>query len=402
MIAGGEYDRGAEVDLCAAEIYDPMRDHWTTESTPKGWDKIGDAACCVLPNGSLLMGSIAGPDCAIFNPATSTWTATGSKLHGQSDEESWVLLADGSVLTADCFGSPKTERYINGHWRDEGVLPESLVDASPEIGPALLLPDGRAFFIGATGKTALFQPDPNQANHGTWKMGPRLPSDDTGVALVAKDAPACLLPDGKVLCAVGPYGSDSGTYGKPTTLLEFDPLANVWTNAASVGSKGVAPDNLAEAPYTRLMLMLPTGEVLFASQSPALWLYQPGGTPLDEWRPRIITVANVLVSGQSYELRGTSLNGISQCCAYGDDVAYATNYPLVRLRASNGEVRYCRTFGHSTMAIATGATPVTTNFTVPGNLLGRLRLSVIANGIESSAVIVDVAPANQAAASIGP
>jgi hypothetical protein len=72
----------------------------------------------------------------------------------------------------------------------------------------------------------------------------------------------------------------------------------------------------------------------------------------------------------------------------------ATNYPLVRLRnAATGAVIYCRTFGYSTMGVATGAATVSTTFTVPASTpMASYRLSVVANGIASDEVAVTVDP----------
>jgi len=72
----------------------------------------------------------------------------------------------------------------------------------------------------------------------------------------------------------------------------------------------------------------------------------------------------------------------------------ATNYPLVRLRSEvNGKEYYCRTFDHSTMAVATGPAIVSTNFKVPFDVPhGNADLVVIANGIASEPVDVTVGP----------
>ena len=86
--------------------------------------------------------------------------------------------------------------------------------------------------------------------------------------------------------------------------------------------------------------------------------------------------------GGTYTLQGTQLNGLSQACSYGDDAAMATNFPLVRLSSKSlKSVHYCRTFGHSTMGVATGQTTiVTTNFKIPIDLpAGDYQLSVVAN-----------------------
>ena len=77
---------------------------------------------------------------------------------------------------------------------------------------------------------------------------------------------------------------------------------------------------------------------------------------------------------------------------YGDDYQMATNYPLVRLTCQDtGNVFYCRTFNHSSMAVASNA-PVSTNFQVPASLpcCSSFLLEVVANGIPSAPVSVIV------------
>ena len=88
------------------------------------------------------------------------------------------------------------------------------------------------------------------------------------------------------------------------------------------------------------------------------------------------------------------MNGLSQANGYGDDAQMATNYPLVRLkRFGSKKVFFCRTFDHSTMALATGHRPHSTHFHVPPTIpTGRYELAVIANGIHSRPVKVHVKP----------
>jgi len=67
--------------------------------------------------------------------------------------------------------------------------------------------------------------------------------------------------------------------------------------------------------------------------------------------------------GNTYTIQGTQFNGLSEGAYYGDDAAFSTNYPLVRItNHATGHVFYCRTHGHSTMAVATGPDIASTNF----------------------------------------
>jgi hypothetical protein len=58
---------------------------------------------------------------------------------------------------------------------------------------------------------------------------------------------------------------------------------------------------------------------------------------------------------------------------------------------ASGHVAYARTHDHSSMGVATGALVVSTTFDVPAQIeLGPSDLYVVANGIASAPVAVDV------------
>jgi hypothetical protein len=380
FVAGGEYSNaGSETNT--AEIYDPVLDSWKVLPAPTGWAQIGDAITCVLSDGRLLMGQIEDPRTAFFDPNTDTWT-DGPKKDDSSSEETWTLLPDGTVLTAECSNHPKAEKYVprKNAWVSAGSTPVDLVEASSiEIGPALLLPNGHVFAVGATGHTALYMPpDDDPDDPGSWCAGPDFPSE-SGKPLGAKDAPGCLLPNGKVLCAAGPVDGVSGDYLRPTFFFEYD--GESLTRIAS-------PGNSTGVPYEGRMLLTPTGRVLFAADTAEIYVYAPDCEPCPDWRPCVRSCPRVLRPLHSYTLFGTQFNGRSQAVSYGDDAQMATNYPIVQVRnRASGTVKYCRTFDHSTMAVATGDDLVWTNFTVPLDIeTGPVELRVIANGIASEPV----------------
>jgi len=396
FVAGGEYS-SAGGDTPNAEIYHPLHDGWLQIASPAGWTEVGDAPCCVLADGRVLLGSIQNRQTAILDPVGLSWTAAALK-DDSSSEESWVLLAGGSVLTAECTNHPNAEKYLpdSDAWVGAGVLPVDLVEASSlEIGPGVLLPDGRALFLGATPHTALYTPPapPAPSDPGSWAAGPDFPPGDKGETLGAKDAPACLLPNGRVLCAAGPVDGIAADYLSPTYFFEHD---------GSAFAKAPPPGNVVGAPFQGRMMLLPTGQVLFSGGTPEIYVYDPDGQPDKAWAPTITVVPPVISPQGTYRLIGTQLNGRSQAVAYGDDVSSATNYPLVRLSfKASGKVRYCRTFNHTvkdkdgneiaSMGVATGATPVSTWFTVPADIeTGAADLVVVANGIPSEPRAVTV------------
>jgi hypothetical protein len=390
FVAGGEYNvsGAASVDLLACSIYDPVADSWKSVANPPGFANIGDAPTCVLPDGRVLLGDINSVHTQIFDPETETWSAGGDK-HDTSSEESWTLLGDGTIIVAEVNNHPHAEKYLiaNNQWIKAGHTPpgHDLVLNEPgisiEIGPAILMPDGRVFCTGATGHTAIYQPPMNPTHPGTWIAGPDFPVSG-GKLMRAFDAPACLLPNGSVLVAVGPF--NAGWSGPPTEFFEFDgAVLHPQANPASAA---------AEPTFNARLLLLPSGEVLYSNCTGTIEMYTPSGGPHPAWRPRITEVPRHLHPGGAFELRGQQLNGLSQANAYGDDAQMATNYPLVQLRGTGSVgMVFCRTFDHSTMAVATGSSIHHTHFKVPPHLPhGRYELVTIANGIESEPMEVHV------------
>jgi Kelch motif len=214
LAAGGKYNGSTgRVELNAAEVYDPKGDMWSDLPTPAGWTQIGDAASCVLADGRVLLGNLGDRRTAIFTPGPDTWSA-GPQKGDTSSEESWALLADGTVLTVECSNGQQAEKYVPGsnQWVSASQTPAMLVEtASSEIGPAALLPDGRCFFVGASGKTALYTSPTVATDPGTWTAGPDFPSSGNR-AMGAKDAPGCLLPNGNFLCVAAPVTGQSADY----------------------------------------------------------------------------------------------------------------------------------------------------------------------------------------------
>ena len=395
FIAGGEFNgTNVQVELLAAEIYNPVTNAWASIGTPAGWTQIGDAPSAVLPDGRVLVGDIGSKRSAIYDPVANAWTAVSTtKDDPRCTEETWVLLSDQTVLALECDNQPKAEKYVIAadKWLSAGSTPVTLVDtASDEIGSALALPDGRVFCIGATSNTALYTPPPVANQAGSWAAGPSFPTLVSGLTTGAKDAPAALLPNGRVLCLVAPYNpaaaqTTTAAWGSPVNFFEYDPVANTLTQVPAASNNG-------GSPFSSRLMLLPTGQVLHTNGTGTIAIYTPDGVPDPAWRPSITTVPTALHPGWTYILQGRQLNGLSQAVIYGDEGAMATNYPIVQItNLGSGAVTYCRTHEHSTMGIQTGTVVHSTKFTVPSGIgLGASQLRVIANGIASAPVSVGV------------
>jgi hypothetical protein len=374
LVEGGEYNGGStEVWTSLGAIYDPAANSWTSVAPPSGWSNIGDAQSVVLSNGTFMLANAVSAQEALFNSSTLSWTATGSGKADGNDEEGWTLLPSGKVLTVDAANPTNSELYdpSTGSWSSAGstivTLPAS---PSEEVGPAILRPDGTVFATGGTSSTAIYNPAT-----GGWSQGPTFPN-----GLDIADGPAALLPSGNVLLDASP-----GVFKNGAQFFEF--------NGSNLLSVPAAANSGSHSSYQGRMLVLPTGQVLFTDGSSTVQIYTPAGLYRVEWQPAISSAPNTLLLG-SYNnvISGTQFNGLSQGAAYGDDAQMATNYPLLRItNNATGHVRYIKTHDHSTMAVATGSTPVSTLADL--NTLvetGTSTLQVVANGIPSNGVTVQV------------
>ena len=399
LVIGGEFSDAGK-DTSTGEIYNPLTNTWTVIAN--GPTLLGDVESTLLPDGNVLVSDRLSPATFIYNVSANTWSAGALRLHNDiGAEESWVKLSDGSILIYAIGGErPQSgqrlvldpnNNHANDKWYDAGSVPVRLdttggnPNISPEIGPAVRLADGRVFFIGASGKTALYTSPSTLTGTGNWVQGPDL-LNTAG----AMDSPAAVEVNGKVLVASGPI---DGTFPGPTTLQEYDPVSNTMAIVPTVGGTNITPGpDLKNQPYTWNMLDLPNGQVLVANGTNSLTLYNPDGMQVSGVAPTITDIK--CLGGTTFKLSGTQLNGFSEGAAYGDDAQMATNFPIVSLSDAAGHVYYARTTYWSNVGVGTGSTPVTVNFKLPAGLsAGTYGLQVSASGVRSNSVVLVVGTA---------
>lgn len=389
VVIGGEYNLNqGGVWTNKGAIYNPVTNSWSKLSAPPGWNSVGDAQCQVLPDGRFLLSHLDDTQMSYLDPATLQWTNhPGTGKQDRFDEEGWVLLKDGTIITTDAINAPHAEKYVPrlDQWISAGDTPVRLEDpGSQEIGPMVLMPDGKVFAFGATGHNAIYTPGAADTDPGSWVAAPDFPN--IGGQLDIADGPAVLLPNGHVLAYASP-----GIFNSPSHFYEWDGSALL--EVANVANSSSNPS------YVGNFLILPNSQVLFTDFSGDVELYTPANNvPNDAWRPTITTYPSNAKKGLTYQISGTQFNGLSNGSAYGDDSTNNTNYPLVRIRNNaTGHVGYCRTHNHSTMGVATGAALVSTSFDVPNNLeLGPSTIEVVCNGIASTGRPINVQPQVQA------
>ena len=396
IVEGGEFLAGvsgqAETNLGA--IFDPTvgpLGAWTPEAAPKGWNKIGDAASIVLPDGTFMLSNCCDypPQGALLDAKTLTWkvltsTAGYKNKYDSNNEEGWTLLPNGHVLTVDTYihapgggvpGAPGTlpnhsEVYdpATGSWGSAGdtVEPPSNLQAicntvgGHEVGPAILRPDGTVFATGVNtcggaGHTAIYN-----SVTGTWSKGKDIPCLSPGVGCNdMADAPAAILQDGNVLVETSP-----GINSNPSRFYEFDFNTNTFSPVIPE-----PPGFVQSSSEQGRMLAAASGHVFYmrsgalhtSPTSPAMWFYVPQGTYNPVWAPIVTKVTDngicvgCLDRGQTYTVSGYQLNGRSGGAAYGDDSQSASNYPLVLIEnCQTGHKTFARTHDFSTMGVPLG------------------------------------------------
>jgi hypothetical protein len=314
FVAGGEYGAG-DLGLppnskCSpvigaesggrsdAEIYDPVQDQWQnvqpplcpnplpqqpaacmspTQSTPcGGLQSFYDMVSEMLPTGAVLMAPVAPATHGatfIYDPVANQWTYAGQLQHGcNMSEATWVRLTDGSILAVDSQAT-SSERYVGSSWVSDATVSDGTVpimlysgqySSGGEEGPAFVLPNGNAIFIGATHFTAIYQPGPGGSVPGTWAAGPKLilPTSGPGstpIPLGAPDAPGANMMNGKVLLTLSAEPSAANPKPSPQFFYEYDQGSNSFTQIH-------APDGTwsdcgrTDGSY---MLDLPDGTILY-------------------------------------------------------------------------------------------------------------------------------------------
>ena len=372
IVEGGEFNFLLSESNTLGAIYDPIANEWTSVPGPPGWTGIGDASSVVLADGQFMLANAGTEQQALLNAETLIWTSTGGSKADSNNEEGWTLLPNKQVLTIDTRNGTNSEVYIpgSGKWHSAGstIVPLS---AGAEIGPAVLRPNGTVFATGASEHTAIY----NTASE-TWSVGPDFPVSPQG-QLNITDGPAALLSNGNVLCDTSPSGNP------PSYFFEFD--------GANLNQVAGPPRAPLAGSFAGRMLVLPTGQIFFTDGSADVEIYTSNGSPNPAWAPKIHSAPTTVSPGGSYVVSGDHFNGFSQGAAYGDDAQSATNYPLVRItNLATGHVFYSRTHDHTSMSVAYGGI-VSTHFDVSDNQeLGTSSLVVVANGIPSAPVFIDV------------
>jgi N-acetylneuraminic acid mutarotase len=234
LVAGG-YD-AHEGHRLSNEVYDPATGTWSTTGALAEPRHLHTAT--LLPNGKVLVvGGVseaangdyyAAASAEVYDPATGTWSATGSMSTSRSSHTA-TLLPDGKVLVVGGFSDSSivasAEVYdpATGTWSATGSMSQAR-----RFHTMTLLPNGKVLVTGGSSLTPtqyiyfasaeLYDPAT-----GTW-------SATGSMSAIRSNHAATLLPNGKVLVT----GSNMASAAASAEV--YDPATGTWSTAGSMAT----------------------------------------------------------------------------------------------------------------------------------------------------------------------
>ncbi len=237
LVAGGDIPNGQS----SAEIYDPTTETWTPtfrmSTTRRG------AVATLLLSGKVLVagGGPVGFPSELFDPATLSWSITGSMLDvGQNASLATSLLPDGRVLAV--FGGPTTGSSIVrtqlydptiGAWK-RGADPLATYNSET----LTLLRNGRVLLAGGESPVSPSAQLYDPSGQGTWSL-------ESPMIFPRTYHTAVLLQDGRVLISGGTDSNSTPATGgeiyNPPELVPLNPSPTLLGVNPSSGAVGSSP-----------------------------------------------------------------------------------------------------------------------------------------------------------------
>ncbi len=408
LVAGGI--TAGNVYLASAELYDPATGLWSA-ATPMLAARASHTAT-LLPNGKVLVAGgltpngaliVASASAELYDPATGTWSGNGGLLMARVYLTA-TLLPTGKVLvvggqrsastptSGDLFAMAELYDPASGSWTATGSL-----GYRRSLHTATLLTGGSVLVVG--GRGAPFDSNVEDLNSAEIYHLPSGTWSSAGLSGTARSShTATLLPSGKVLVTNGTAGSSviydpatgwsaAGTVesGSSTLLPNgkvllagqgiYDPATGLSTSTGALGT--------ARTRHTATLL--PSGKVLLAgglTSGPTYLasaeLYDAGLGFSAAWQPQIASAS--FDASARLVLIGTGFRGISSASGGNGAQDSPTNYPLVQLRRLGNEQSVFLSPDPATAVSATGFTSAPL-----APFAGHSVVTVFANGIPSAA-----------------
>jgi N-acetylneuraminic acid mutarotase len=226
LVAGG-YDVNFSA-LASAELYDPASGTWTATGS-LAVARQGQTAT-LLSNGKVLVAggldSSFSPTSSaeLYDPAAGTWSPAGTMAQARSDHRA-TLLANGKVLVVGGYDARErpiasAELYdpASNSWSTTGPMSTGRADPT-----ATRLPDGRVLIAGGSsgpaGSEAVNSADIYDPTSGMFSFAAAMTDPRAQAA-------AAVLPDGRVL-VTGGFEDNS----EHNTAELYDPATGQWSSA---------------------------------------------------------------------------------------------------------------------------------------------------------------------------
>jgi subtilisin family serine protease len=270
LLTGGESTGCCDV-LPTAELYDPATETWSATSsmaTPRIYP-----TATLLSNGKVLVAGGAGAyldfvvfsSAELYDPATGTWTATGSMTTPRYGS-TVTLLPSGKVLVAGGSGNPGSGPTYPASYTSELYDPATGTwsATSPMVHPhvvtrATLLPSGKVLLAGGgnAGTDTSVEAELYDPATGTWTA-------TANTHYLYRNTLATLLPNGTVLIVAGGFGEDKCEL--------YAPAHGTWTETGAL-EPACWPDTTTLLRDGKVLL---TGEVYQDGQYlPVVEVYDP-------------------------------------------------------------------------------------------------------------------------------
>ena len=287
LLVGGESGPGpvggesAPDGLASVELYDPATGTWSA---------TGSISKPLLRNAMLLrdgkvlvlVEELGGyrRSGEVYDPARGTWTATGPMASGDKSGGTLTVLRDGRVLVVG-EGGAQVYDPASGTWTATGPM----VRDSQGSDTFTVLRDGRVLVTEGDGAQVY---DPAT---GTWTATGKKNG-------VGRNPAAVLLSDGKVLVAGGhtdPRRGDPGDWDGQDSAEVFDPVTASWTAIANMRTK-ITPTAAFLQPDGKVLVVEPYSAEVY-DPATGTWTALPVTPGMAYLDAALLSDGTVLVTG---------------------------------------------------------------------------------------------------------